>query len=79
MPQVVSPAHLAAAERLRALLAAHERVRDLVALGASRSGGDALADLALARLPAIEAFLRQDMREGAEPEETLRRLEELAA
>jgi ATP synthase in type III secretion protein N len=79
MPQVVSPGHLAAAERLRALLAAHERVRDLVALGAYRPGGDSLADLALARLPAIEAFLRQGVREGAEPEETLRRLEELAA
>ncbi len=79
MPQVVSPAHLAAADRLRALLAAYERVRDLVALGAYRPGGDSMADLALARLPAIEAFLRQGVREGAEPEDTLRRLEELAA
>jgi type III secretion protein N (ATPase) len=79
MPQVASAAHMAWAERLRALLAAHERVRDLVALGAYRSGGDPLADVALARLPDIEAFLRQEGRETAEMGETLRRLEELAS
>ncbi len=79
MPGVVSAAHAAAADRLRALLAAHERVRDLVALGAYRPGGDALADMALARLPAIEAFLRQGAREVADPGETARRLEELVA
>jgi type III secretion protein N (ATPase) len=79
MRQVVSAAHHAAAEKLRSLLAAHERVRDLVALGAYRPGGDALADLALERLPAIEAFLRQDAREQADLDETLRRLTELVA
>ena len=79
MPRVVSAAHAAAAQRLRALLAAHERVRDLVALGAYRAGGDALADAALARLPAIEAFLRQGAGEVADPGETFRRLEELVA
>jgi type III secretion protein N (ATPase) len=79
MRQVVSPEHLEAAEKLRALLAAHERVRDLVALGAYRPGGDALADAALARLPAIEAFLGQDAAEVAAFDETLRRLLELSA
>jgi ATP synthase in type III secretion protein N len=77
MQQVVSVEHRAAAERLRALLAAHERVRDLVALGAYRAGGDPLADLALARLPAIEAFLRQDATAAAPLEETVQRLVEL--
>ncbi len=79
MPRVASPEHLAAAERLRALLAAHERVRDLVALGAYRPGGDELADAALSRLPAIEAFLRQDAREPADLDETVRRLLEIAS
>jgi type III secretion protein N (ATPase) len=79
MRQVAAGPHLAAAERLRALLAAHERVRDLVALGAYRPGSDDLADQALARLPAIEAFLRQDAREVADFGETVARLEELAA
>jgi ATP synthase in type III secretion protein N len=78
MPAVVAPGHAAAAERVRALLAAHERVRDLVALGAYRTGGDPLADLALARLPALEAFLRQRPDEAAPFAETVARLEELA-
>ncbi|ACL65693.1 ATPase, FliI/YscN family [Anaeromyxobacter dehalogenans 2CP-1] len=78
MPAVAAPAHLAAAGRVRALLAAHARVRDLVALGAYRAGADPEADLALARLPAIEAFLRQPLGEAAPFEETLRRLEALA-
>jgi type III secretion protein N (ATPase) len=77
MPVVASPGHLAAAERLRALLAAHERVRDLVAMGAYRAGGDLDADLALDRLPAIEAFLRQGRGEVAAFDETVARLAEL--
>jgi ATP synthase in type III secretion protein N len=78
MPAVVSPAHALAAERVRALLAAHERVRDLVALGAYRPGADPLADRARERLPALEDFLRQGVAEVAPFEETVARLEELA-
>ncbi|BDG06448.1 FliI/YscN family ATPase [Anaeromyxobacter oryzae] len=79
MPAVAAPGHLAAAARLRALLAAHERVRDLVALGAYRAGGDAEADAALERLPHIEAFLRQGAGEATPLEETVARLEALVA
>ena len=79
MPAVASPEHGAAASRLRALLAAHERVRDLVALGAYRSGSDPEADRALARLPEIEAFLRQGVEERVAFEETVARLQELVA
>lgn len=79
MRQVVTVEHAAAADRLRALLAAHERVRDLVALGAYRAGADPLADLALERLPAIDAFLRQGAREPADFYESVARLMELAS
>jgi ATP synthase in type III secretion protein N len=79
MPAVVSREHLAAAGRLRALLAAHERVRDLVALGAYRPGTDPEADLALARLPAIEAFLRQAPTEASGLADAVARLAELVA
>ncbi|MGC3998427.1 MAG: FliI/YscN family ATPase [Anaeromyxobacter sp.] len=77
MPAVAAPAHQAAAARLRALLAAHARVRELVALGAYQPGADPEADQALARLPAIEAFLRQPADERADRAETLARLQEL--
>jgi ATP synthase in type III secretion protein N len=79
MPAVVTPAHATAAARLRALLAAHERVRDLVALGAYRAGADPEADVALERAEAIEAFLRQPADEPAAWEETVARLETLVA
>ncbi len=78
MPAVTTPAHRAHAARLRALLAAHERHRDLVAVGAYRRGSDAETDAALDRLPAIEAFLSQAP-ERAEPlEATLAALAALA-
>jgi type III secretion protein N (ATPase) len=78
MHALAGPDHLAAAARFRALIAAHERVRDLVALGAYRAGADSLADVALERLPAIEAFLRQEVTEVTPFEESVHRLEELA-
>jgi type III secretion protein N (ATPase) len=79
MRQVAEPHHVAAADRLRALLAAHERVRDLVALGAYRAGSDEAADRALERLPVIDAFLRQGPQEVADFAETLARLKEVTA
>lgn len=59
MPAVTSASHRAAAGRLRALLAAHARNRDLVAVGAYRRGADRDTDDALDRLERIEAFLRK--------------------
>jgi ATP synthase in type III secretion protein N len=77
MPAVTSGAHRAAAARLRALVAAHERHRDLIAVGAYRRGSDAETDEALDRLPAIEAFLAQAPDEVAGWDDTLARLAEV--
>jgi type III secretion protein N (ATPase) len=79
MPAITTAAHRAAAARLRAVVAAAERVRDLVAVGAYRRGSDAETDAALDRLPAIEAFLAQQAGEGAALEATLARLAEVVA
>lgn len=78
MPAVTTDAHRAAAARVRGLLAAVERVRDLLAVGAYRRGGDPEADVALERLPAIEAFLAQGAHERESWEATLARLIEVA-
>jgi type III secretion protein N (ATPase) len=78
MPAVTGERHRAAAARLRRLLGAHERHRELVAAGAYRRGADADLDAALERMPAIEAFLRQDAAEREELETTVARLEALA-
>jgi len=59
MPQVTSHEHRQLAARFRELLAAYEQRRDLILLGAYAPGTDALTDEAIARQPALEAFLAQ--------------------
>jgi type III secretion protein N (ATPase) len=60
MDTVVTPEHRDAARRLRSLVATYEAKRDLVTLGAYAKGGDRDLDEAIARMPRVEAFLRQD-------------------
>jgi len=67
------------ATRLRRLLAAHRSVRELVEIGAYVAGADPDADVALARMPAIDAFLRQGMDESSDLAATWQRLRELVA
>jgi ATP synthase in type III secretion protein N len=79
MPAVAGEGHLAAAARLRALVAAAERHRDLIAVGAYRRGSDPEADAAVDRLPRIEGFLRQRSDEAEPFDSMLARLEEAVA
>ncbi len=74
MPAVTGEAHQAAAARLRSVLAAYEARRDLVALGAYQRGSEPATDEAIARIEAVEGFLRQGAREAAPYEETVERL-----
>jgi type III secretion protein N (ATPase) len=60
MDAIVTKEHREAARRLRALVAAHEAKRDLVALGAYSHGKDKELDDAISHMARIEAFLRQD-------------------
>jgi type III secretion protein N (ATPase) len=79
MSVVADPEHRAAAGRLRQLLAAYERQRDLILLGAYQRGADPLTDEAIARLPAINAFLGQRTDEAAPFAETRARLLKLVS
>lgn len=60
MPQITTKPQQAAAERARALLAAYEEKRDLIALGAYSKGTDPALDQAIAGCAELERFLRQD-------------------
>jgi flagellum-specific ATP synthase len=51
--------------RVRRLIAAYSAQRDLIAIGAYQRGADPLVDEAIARWPAIQAFLGQDVHEAA--------------
>jgi ATP synthase in type III secretion protein N len=79
MDAVVSEQHREAARRLRALVAAYEAKRDLVILGAYVRGTDKELDEAIARMPQIEQFLRQDMQEKAAFDDTVANLAQVTS
>jgi len=60
MDGIVTPAHRTAARKLRALVGVYEEKRDLVSLGAYAKGSDKDLDEAIAKMPRIEALLKQD-------------------
>jgi type III secretion protein N (ATPase) len=77
-PRVVAPGHRQAAGRLRALMARHAEIEFLLRVGEYQAGSDALADEAIAKLPAIRALLCQPPEESSAFDDTLRRLLEIA-
>jgi flagellar biosynthesis/type III secretory pathway ATPase len=72
MSSIVDESHLAAATRMRELLATYEARRDLVLLGAYAKGTDKDMDRAIEAMPRIEAFLRQKPDEIARFDESVR-------
>src|SRR3546814_3926478 len=76
---ISSPEQRGDATALRRMLAAHRDIRELVEIGAYVNGADADADLALARMPQINAFLQQTMDDSTPVTETWQRLHGLVA
>jgi flagellum-specific ATP synthase len=64
MPALVDEPHARAATFVRACLSAWRDGRDLVEIGAYKAGSNRRLDVALSRLEAIRAFLRQGVRES---------------
>lgn len=64
MPALVDGPHAAGARAFRAWMAAYREGRDLIEIGAYKSGTNARLDQAIARMPAIDAFLRQGSQES---------------
>jgi type III secretion protein N (ATPase) len=77
MDGIVTPQHRDAAARLRAAIALYESKRDLVTLGAYKKGSDAKLDQVLARIDAMEAFLKQRRDERVGLSETAAQLAKL--
>lgn len=61
MPDIVDPAHIAAAARFRQFWSSYEQSSDLVMLGAYAHGSDPVLDQAIAQRPAMLDFIRQPM------------------
>ncbi|MDX1549921.1 MAG: FliI/YscN family ATPase, partial [Lysobacter spongiicola] len=66
MQEITDPAWRARIRKLKRLMAAYNTQRDLIAIGAYQRGSDPSVDEALARWPAIQAFLGQDVSEAAD-------------
>jgi flagellum-specific ATP synthase len=68
MTRICAPHHVRAAQRFREIFAYYQRHRDLITVGAYRSGSDPQLDRAVRLWPRIEAFLAQalDQRVGLE-------------
>lgn len=78
MPALVTREHLQAAAFARKNLAAYEKVRDLVNIGAYVKGSDAEADTALLVLPVLTSFLQQDRMDATPFESTVQELNEIS-
>lgn len=74
MNAITSPEHRANAQKLRKILAKFSEVELLVQIGEYKAGSDVEADEALARIGAVNTFLRQGLTESSTFEETLQAL-----
>ena len=79
MNHVITREHMLAARALKASMARHERVRDLIPLGAYVPGADPVTDKAVNLHPHIEEFLCQGTKEPAPYANCVEQLERLMA
>jgi len=77
MNDITSDDHQAAARSFKHLYSLYQQNRDLISVGAYESGSDEQIDMAIAAMPALNRFLRQEMRTPVTIEESLRELQEL--
>jgi flagellum-specific ATP synthase len=77
MHAVASAEQIALAQQFRQVLADHEQNRDLVSVGAYRSGTDPRIDRALALYPRLEAFMAQGIADAVTGPATLEQLRAL--
>ena len=66
MPDVADAEQLAAARRVRRIIATWDEIEDLVNIGAYAAGSNPEFDLVIKMRPEVEAFLEQDMHEGVD-------------
>ena len=78
MPDIVSTEHKKSAEKIIDILATYREAEDLINIGAYVRGSNPKIDKALQMIEKIREFLRQDMKEKAEFEDSVNRLIELA-
>lgn len=61
MSSIVEPGHLESARKLREVVAAYEKERDLILIGAYEAGSDPKVDYAIEKIEEVNAFLKQSV------------------
>ena len=79
LPNLVGKDERAAIQRVIALISEYARNRDMIEIGAYRSGMNAELDLAVRLMPRINEFLRQDMVDAVSREQSITMLRAIAA
>ncbi len=77
MQSVASESHIEAARKLREVLATYEAQKDLILIGAYKAGSDKRTDYAIAKLDAVNAFLRQKVKENSPAISTVNNLRKM--
>ncbi len=77
MPQIVSDEYLQKAQQFKQLYARYQQSRDLISVGAYSAGSDPLTDKAMAKMPEMQAFLRQGLQVKVTLPDSQKSLEQL--
>ncbi|MFN7934643.1 MAG: FliI/YscN family ATPase [Bryobacteraceae bacterium] len=77
--QVATPAQKQAMIKIRDAMASYQRAQDLILLGAYTAGSNVKLDAAIRARQELDDFLKQDSHAKSSREETLAKLEQLAA
>jgi type III secretion protein N (ATPase) len=76
MNAITSKEHLAAAGKLRTMLAKYQEVELLIRIGEYKRGNDKDTDEAIDRIEAINGFLRQGLHDKTSFRDTIKKLQE---
>ncbi len=75
MSSIVTPEHLESARKLREVVAAYEKERDLIMIGAYESGSDPRVDYAIEKIEEVNSFLKQAIDDRIDFDEAVSQLQ----
>lgn len=75
MPNIVSETHLKSMQKFKQLQSLYRENRDLINIGAYRSGSDENIDRAIERAPHLKEFIRQGLRESVSYSDSVQQLQ----
>lgn len=74
MNGIAEKKHLAAAGKLREVLATYQAQKDLILIGAYKKGSDPKTDYAISRIEAVNKYLKQEIHEQISTDEAVKEL-----